>query len=172
MRERFGQEPSADDVKWSLLNKDLMKHARRQDWGLYRNAKLEMAEILRKKSKLKASLGMYLEVCYLDLNGPNNVGGVLDKQLLKDFPPWDPKSNALLASGVIGYISQLMEQTKTDKAAAQGLFDSRITKVKAALKTPVSTENAWREIESALFNAQEDAKSVSGSMRRRSRKDT
>ena len=34
---------------------------------------------------------MYFEVCYLDLNGPNNMAGVTDAQLLKRFPPWDPK---------------------------------------------------------------------------------
>mgnify|MGYP001579576138 CR=1 FL=1 len=34
--------------------------------------------------KLKDALQTYLEVCYLDLNGVNNTGGMRDPELLKE----------------------------------------------------------------------------------------
>lgn len=44
LRKRFGgKEPSDNDVRWGLLNKQLIEHAKNGDWGLYRNARFQMA---------------------------------------------------------------------------------------------------------------------------------
>ena len=82
LKKRFGKEPSEHDIRWGVFNKRLIKCAQNGDWGLYRNARFEMAELLRKETKLKHALQTYLEVCYLDLNGPNNIGGMNDPDLL------------------------------------------------------------------------------------------
>jgi len=39
------------------------------NWGLYRNIRFEMAELLKKEGKFKNALQTYLEVLYLDQNG-------------------------------------------------------------------------------------------------------
>jgi DNA-directed RNA polymerase subunit RPC12/RpoP len=78
LAKRFGKEPSDNDVAWSMLNQDMMEYASQQNWGLFRNAKFQMAEILRKESRLEQALATYLEVCYIDLNGPSNMSGVTD----------------------------------------------------------------------------------------------
>jgi len=91
LKKRFGGgEPSDNDVRWGLLNQERTEHAGQRDWGLYSNATFEMAELLKKEGKTTRALQFYLEVCYHDLNGPNNTGGVTDKDLLREFPPWDP----------------------------------------------------------------------------------
>ena len=47
--------------------------ARRHLWGLYRNATLDQAVILRKEQDLtKETLAKFIELVYLDLNGPSN----------------------------------------------------------------------------------------------------
>ncbi len=46
LAQRFGREPTENDVRWSLLNQELIQHAKQENWGLFRNAKFEMAEIL------------------------------------------------------------------------------------------------------------------------------
>lgn len=61
LAKRFGREPSDNDVRWSQLNQELLQHARQRNWGLFRNAKFEMAEILRKEDKSTDALGFYLE---------------------------------------------------------------------------------------------------------------
>lgn len=70
-----GKPASDSDVEWSLLNKDSIKHAQEGNWGLYRNTRFAMAEFFKRRLKLKEALAFYFEVCYLDLNGPNNTGG-------------------------------------------------------------------------------------------------
>jgi DNA-directed RNA polymerase subunit M/transcription elongation factor TFIIS len=69
LRKKWGREPSLSDVLWALANKRLLRHAARGDWGLYRNTKLEMAEILHRWSKRPSdALRFYLEVFFLDLS--------------------------------------------------------------------------------------------------------
>jgi DNA-directed RNA polymerase subunit RPC12/RpoP len=152
LTKRFGREPSNNDVRWSQLNQKLIEHAGQQNWGLFRNAKFEMAEILRKESKLEDALAMYLEVCYLDLNGPNNVGGITDQELLKQFPPWNPKDDSFLAPGVIGRIVSIIEKTTINNATVRKLFDIRTVALRQSLRLPVSVDKAWQKIESALFS--------------------
>lgn len=56
LTKRFGgKEPSDNDVKWGVLNKRLIEHAKNGNWGLYRNTRFEMAEILRREMKVKAA---------------------------------------------------------------------------------------------------------------------
>ena len=52
LSNRFGKEPSDNDVSWSMLNQDMMEYASQRNWGFFRNAKFQMAEILRKESRL------------------------------------------------------------------------------------------------------------------------
>ena len=53
-------------------------------WGLYRNTRLNMGDILRKGANWQAALVTYLEVAYLDLNEPNNIGD--DTELQEWWP--------------------------------------------------------------------------------------
>jgi DNA-directed RNA polymerase subunit RPC12/RpoP len=151
LAKRFGREPSDNDITWSLLNQELMVHASQQNWGLFRNAKMQMADILRKESRLVVALGMYFEVCYLDLNGPNNMSGVTDRKLLKQFPPWNPKQDALLAPSIVGRIARLIQKTETDERQAEELFVSRASKLKESLRLPVTVGKAWTEMRKALY---------------------
>ncbi|MCK4343305.1 MAG: hypothetical protein KAY37_16445 [Phycisphaerae bacterium] len=148
---RFGREPSDNDVAWSLLNQDMMEYAAQHQWGLFRNAKFGMAEILRKEARFDNALGTYLEVCYLDLNGPNNGGGMNDPQLLKEFPLWDPKNDGMLAPGVLDRIAKTIEKAGTSRSDVETMFQERATKLKEALRLPVSVPKAWGRLRKELF---------------------
>lgn len=153
LRKRFGgKEPSDNDVKWGLLNKQLMEHAQNGDWGLYRNTKFQMAEILRGEMKLKDALRTYLEVCYLDLNGPNNTGGVNDPELLKEFPPFDPtKGNSFLAPGVIERIKRILKKLEMDKEKMKEDFINYNSRVEQSMRLPVAPADCWSKIESEIW---------------------
>lgn len=143
LTKRFGKEPSDNDIKWGLLNKKLMEHAQNMQFGLYRNARLDMADILRKEHKLKAALNTYLEVCYIDLNGPNNCMLPLDTETLKLLPPFDPEESAFLAPAVVDYVKNIIKKLEIKKDDIKNLFLTNNNRVYKALKLPLSPDNCW-----------------------------
>jgi hypothetical protein len=152
LRKRFSKEPSENDVKWGILNNDLIKHAQNGDWGLYRNTRFEMAEILRKELILKDALQTYLEVCFIDLNGPNNRGGINDPELLKEFPPFDPKQSSFLAPGVIDLIRRIVKKLGFDKEKVKSIFIEHNSRVRNSLKLPLTAEKCWISLEKEIWN--------------------
>lgn len=151
LRKRFGgKEPSDNDVRWGLLNKQLIEYAKKGDWGLYRNARFQMAEILRGEMKLKDALRTYLEVCYLDLNGPNNTGGMNDPELLKEFPPFNPKDFSFLAPGVIDLIKRIVLKLKLNKDEIKQIFVEHNSRIEKSLRLPISAEKSWQSLEKEI----------------------
>lgn len=151
LRSRFGHEPSTNDVEWALLNDDILTFAKDLNWGLYRSARFSMAELLAKESRLAQALDFLLEVCYLDLNGPNNCGGVTDPQLLREFPQFDPKIGDL-APGVIGRIHDLMETLGQSVAQVEPRFMEIGNRLVQSLRLPLAPDKAWRKLKRAIKN--------------------
>lgn len=144
---QWGKEPSEDDVEWAVLNIKSIQHAREGNWGLYRNVRHSQAEQLRRQKRFDLALEFYLEVCYLDLNGPNNNAGQTAGGRV--IPAWDPKSAWLLAPGVVDEVAGM--------AARLGLSndDLKVRFLKAAdrastLALPVSPNSAWKKLADAL----------------------
>jgi len=152
LAKRFGREPSDDDVRWSQLNQELIEHARQQNWGLFLIAKFSMAGILEKENKLTDAIGCYLEVCYLSLNGPRNVCGVIDRSLLKEFPPWDPKGPAAnMEPGILDQVRDIILKANMDKNKVEEIYQKQASALHRQLHLPVSPTSAWRQISGALF---------------------
>jgi len=150
LAKKFGREPSENDIRWSLLNKELMTHANNANWGLYRNAKFQMAEILRAESKTSPALAIYLEVLYLDVNGPNNISGIRDRALLKEFPPFNEK-DAFLAPGVLSKVVDLIQELNLDDKGTKAIFNEIAERNFSNLRLPVTPEQGWRKIKKELF---------------------
>ena len=146
-------EHSEKDVQRGLLNKSLLEHARNGDWGLYRNDRYAMAEFLRKEQRFGEALKTYFEVCYIDLNGPNNTGGLNDPELLKEYPPFDPTQFADLAPGVIDIVSRLMKKLNLTKEDARILFLEHNHCIFSALKLPKSPEDSWPRVRDELVSS-------------------
>jgi predicted RNA-binding Zn-ribbon protein involved in translation (DUF1610 family) len=150
LAKQFGKAPSENDIKWGLLGKDAIEHALNGNWGLYRNARFQMAEVLRKESKLKQALSMYCWVCYLDLNGPRNTSGVKDQELLREFPPFSPKE-AFLAPGIISRMARIIEKLNLDQEKVSLIFQEITVRVYKGLKLPMQPEDAWKSVRRELF---------------------
>lgn len=73
LRKKFGQEPAYSDVRWGLLNEDLLTHAGNRNFGLYRNTRWKMMQMLSMSGKTKQALDTALEVFYMDSCNPNNL---------------------------------------------------------------------------------------------------
>jgi predicted RNA-binding Zn-ribbon protein involved in translation (DUF1610 family) len=150
LAKQFGKAPSENDIKWGLLGKDAIEHALNGNWGLYRNARFQMAEVLSKESKLKQALSMYCWVCYLDLNGPRNTSGVKDQELLREFPPFSPKE-AFLAPGIISRMARIIEKLNLDQEKVSLIFQEITVRVYKGLKLPMQPEDAWKSVRRELF---------------------
>ena len=154
---KFGHEPSDNDVTWSLLNKELLDHSAKQHWGLYRNALFEMGEVLRAESKLVEALSRYLEVCYLDLNGPKNQGPIdeSERKLLRemfgeDIRPFKSEDGELYP-GMLYYAEYVIRKLGLQSDAVRDRFLSAAATLQKALGLPVSAEAAWTRLKNELF---------------------
>jgi hypothetical protein len=150
LAKQFGRAPSENDVKWGLLNKEVIEHALNGDWGLYRNTRFQMAELLRKESKFKQALSMYCWVCYLDLNGPRNNGGLKDPALLRDYPPFSPRE-AFLAPGIISRLAGITKKLHVDEEEVLAVFREAAEHDYKGLKLPVQPAEAWQKLRKELF---------------------
>jgi hypothetical protein len=106
-----------------------------------------MGDILRKEGRFLDSLTTYLEVCYLDLNGPNNTSP--DPVMRRLCPSFDPKVGDL-APGVVGYIVTMLDRLHLSSDDAKSTFHTIGEKLQAALNLPVSPERAWRKLQREL----------------------
>lgn len=147
LRKQFGHEPSEGDVFWRLFNEKSMELAKYRNWGLYRNLRLTMAQHLITEQRDAAAMQMFLEVCYLDLNGPTNRGDMdPDPELESMFPTWDPERGMepdYAASGA----ADLANSASLGIDDIREKFYETARKLNASLKLPVSPEDAWSELE-------------------------
>ena len=140
-----GVVPSDNDVKWSLLNEDSIKHASVQDWGLYRNTIFQMGEILRKEEKHSMALEKYLLVCYIDTCGPNNVGVPLGQKLEFGQKAFS-KDSAFLAPGVLEMVQKSAKAINKDLDGLKVVILDIGVKYKGAIPFTMSPEESWEEI--------------------------
>ncbi len=150
LSKRTGRAPSKNEVEWSLLQEELKVHAKNGNSGLYRNSRFQMAEILRKESKLKDALTLYLEVCYLDLNEPRNTGGERHPLIRKMFPPFSP-DEGLLVLDVVVRMSNIVQDLGIGPSETKQMFDPMARLLKTRLQLPMNPNAAWLQIEAELF---------------------
>jgi hypothetical protein len=147
LHQQFGKPPSDFDVAWRLLNEDSITHGGTGNWGLYRNSRFSMSESLRAEGRWKEALLMYLEVCYLDLNGPQNRGGIENyPDLAAEFPPFDPK-DAFLAPGVLERCRKLAATLQLTPDDLRDHFQKAAEPHHRNLLLPVDPQSAWRRFE-------------------------
>ncbi len=150
LEEQFGSEPSHSDIRWSLWNKELIEHAVNGNWGFYRNVKFSMAEQLRAEARLKGAVSFYFQVCYLDLNGPRNLSGNTDEELLAKFPPFERRLTDL-APGIVERIQKCIEKAGLSTSEVEELFKETVETNFQDLNLPVTASEAWEVLKTAGF---------------------
>lgn len=88
-------------ARWLALSQDLEAHARNGNWRSYRNTRLRMAQFLRELDHPAQALELYLDVWYLDLNGPRDAQDSRraghGARLLNEDPLFEPGRSAVPA---------------------------------------------------------------------------
>ncbi|MFW5884943.1 MAG: hypothetical protein ACOCUF_01810 [Patescibacteria group bacterium] len=142
------------DVQWSLLNEDILNYAKKHQWGLYRNTRFQMGEMLRRQNKLEYALGFYLAVCYLDLNGPQNMPLDDSENVVKleddIMKPFDQEFS-FLAPGVIERIEKIIKKLDLKKKKIEEIYNKFAEKEKKAINPPRSPSECFNEIKRNLI---------------------
>lgn len=149
MRKRFGKEPADEDVEFRVLNDQAVEAEFAGQWGFARNFRLGMAKNLEKRKSYELSLRMYFHVCYLDLNGPNNRGG-MEFNNLEKYPYFKPK-NAILAPGVIKRMKKLINKLKFTDEDCRKEFIEVNKPIFEGSPTPLSPEKTYSKLKKELF---------------------
>jgi hypothetical protein len=140
-----GATPSENDIRWSLLNEDSIKHSSIQDWGLYRNTIFEMGELLRKEEKHAMALEKYLLVCYIDTCGPNNISTPLGQKNEFGQKAFS-KDDAFLAPGVLERILKSAKKLDKDLDSLKEILLNVAGQYKGAIPFTMSPDESWEEI--------------------------
>ena len=109
--------------------------------------------MLRVEGRLEGAVRFYLEVCYLDLNGPDNVGPISDPALRAKYPPFSSRL-AGLASGVVHLLARTRAKASMTDDALRSLFLTHAAEIRIALDVRVPPEDAWPILQGALSGIQ------------------
>ena len=146
LKQKFGgKEPSENDIKWSLLNKQTIETASKGDWGLYVNTRLEMGQICKREERWKQALTFFYEVCYLDLNGPNNTSGYSKDFAIKPFDPIG--GDTFLPPVIVKWIRDIaFKKLQMSEDELKSDFVTFSSKLQKDFNLPVAVNEAWQKI--------------------------
>lgn len=144
--ESAARQADRNRARWSAMTKELEEHASAGNWRSYRTARLHMANFLRQKGHLAQALELYLDVWYLDLNGPRDAHeaqrGSRGARLLNEDPLFEP-GRTPVAGGVQNEVERLITSLALHTESVQTIFlhVAGVTHRKYAL--PLLPTRAW-----------------------------
>ena len=161
---------------WGDLNKQSGEYAKNGSWGVYRNCRYEMGDVLRAEasfilatfkfpkeekrgtqalSRMKQAIRMYLEVALFDLNGASNNGEFSPCQTRIQF--WD------IAPALIDWIIELSTDLGIQRLDLREML-YQVADLCKSFPFSLTTDEAWKRFEEALteYDAVVAAKKIDG----------
>ena len=137
-----------------------LEYVKEGHFGLWRNTRLDIASLLdeegkKDENKLREALATYLEVCYIDLNGPQNSTKLL-QELGEGSNSFEPREGDL-AIGLVRMANFIIEQLSLSRSEVKVLFQEHNKRYLSGLKLPLSIDKAWNQLEPDLVFKNEDA---------------
>lgn len=127
--------PAAAGRRWEELKSTLEEHARQNRWSLYADTRLAMAEHLHARGEQALALRYFLEVAYLDLNGPQNQRFFLGRR-------FDPLAG-MLSPAFVQQVTGEADQLLGSREGLEALFLEVAQKARERLRTPLTPAHAW-----------------------------
>ena len=150
------------DKKWGELNKQSTEYTKNGFWGLYRNCRYEMGEVLRAEAsfilarlnflkeerhktkaiaRMRQAIKMYLEVALFDLNGANNNN---------EFKPYEKKIQFWdIAPAVLDWITELSTSLGIQRSDLCNMF-YEVSSLYKRFSFSLTTNETWKRFEEAL----------------------
>jgi uncharacterized Zn finger protein (UPF0148 family) len=149
LKEKFGQDFSNSDVLWRFGSNDMIEHAKQRQWGLYRNDLYEIADVARRDDDYEKALLLFLDINYIDTNGPNNVGLWIDGSPVVGEEDWQI-AMGFLAPVPLGYVKSLPLRLGKTVAESLSEYETRAENLQRVLRFPLDWRSSRVVIEEAL----------------------
>jgi hypothetical protein len=155
LKMQTGKEPPENEVVLEIIDQVGYHHFKNLDMGLFRNTILYKAELFKSSGDLLNALVSYLELCYIDLNGPWNCGSSRNNpEILKEYPPFNPNDSGSLyiAQTMFDDALQINEKLNFSKDQIKEFFIEHNEKVEKSRKLPLSAWEAWDKLQSEFVH--------------------
>lgn len=139
------REP-ANDRQLNRLLAQARHHLRKGNWLHYRDLRLSMADLQRRRGHLLDALTLYLDVWYIDLNGPrDSLGPEQGAMLGTEDPEFDPR-RAAPRSPARRAVRKLMHALDLQPRHVHTLFLDAAGPTYHTLNLPLTPSEAWARI--------------------------
>jgi hypothetical protein len=145
-------------IRRALYKRQESESIKEGSFALFRSASqvLSMALLLEEVDKdeelLRKTLATHLELCYLDLNGPQY--STARERELNYETPFDP-SQGILAPRIVNITNVYIERLDLTRTETKSLFLKHNGRHLSGLNLPLSMEDGWNELEPHLIFKQE-----------------
>ncbi len=123
------------------------------NFALFRSARLSMALLLEEEvdideELLRKTLATHLELCYIDLNGPQS--STARERELNNELPFNP-SQGVLTPSIVNITKVYIERSDLTRAETKSLFLKHNGRHLSGLNLPLSVDDGWNKLESNLI---------------------
>jgi hypothetical protein len=137
-------------VSYQRLESESLKEG---NFGLLRSARFSMAllmeeEVEQDEELLRKALATHLDLCYIDLNGPQN--STTTERELTNEAPFDP-SQGVLTPSIVNITNVYIERLKLTRDETESLFHKHISRHLSGLNPPLSLDDGWNKLEPNLI---------------------
>ena len=135
-------------VRRALYQRKESESIKEGNFALFRSARLSMAllleeEVDKDEELLRKTLATHLELCYLDLNGPQN--STERERELNKKSPFDP-SQGVLAPRIVNITNVYIERLDLTRAETKSLFLKHNGRHLSGFNLPLSVDDIWNEL--------------------------
>jgi hypothetical protein len=135
-------------VRRALYQRKESESIKEGNFALFRSARLSMAllleeEVDKDEELLRKTLATHLELCYLDLNGPQN--STERERELNKKSPFDP-SQGVLAPRIVNITNVYIERLDLTRAETKSLFLKHNGRHLSGFNLPLSVDDIWDEL--------------------------
>lgn len=164
LQTKFGREPSDHDVDWAILTDESMRFAAQPAFGLYRNTRLRMAQLLEAEDRLGDALELWLEVVCLDLNGVSNIPNLSEKEFREQdkislalghgraLRPFN-RQYAMVVDAHLWTVADAAQARGLNRGQLETLFCSVYGRTPGHQLMPLSAEATWHDLSAKLDEA-------------------
>ncbi len=157
-REKHGKETpeqlhsALHTIRRNVYERQGLEGIKEGNFVLFRNARLGIALLLEEEAekdeeKLRKALATHLEVCYIDLNGPQY--STTRERERNNEAPFEPHQS-LLISGIVNITNVYIERLGLTRAETKALFSKHNSRHLSGLKMPLSIDESWNQLEPSL----------------------
>jgi hypothetical protein len=105
-------------------------------------------EVEQDDELLRKTLATHLDLCYIDLNGPQN--STTRERELTNEAPFDPSHGVLIPS-IVNITNDYIERLELTRDETKSLFHKHISRHLSGLNPPLSLDDGWNKLEPNLI---------------------